>query len=407
MKILLITYNEATEPLVRSQVIAYLKGLSKKGIRCAMLTFEKKRFGKKIFKMKTAKLKEALKPYDIRWHYLRYHKKPSLPATVFDIVQGIIKGLLICLKENIDIIHARSTVPAAMGYVIAGITRKKFIFDVRGLMAEEFVDGGMWGRKSFKYRITNFLEKMFMRKSDGMVVLSNRIKEFLEKKENLKKDITVIPCCVNLDKFRKTNSESLRKKYGLNGKFVFIYTGSLGTWYMAGEMLDFFTAAKKKISNAHFLFLLNTGRGILKEEINKKGIDPRDITIDKAEFQDMPGLISMADVGLFFIKPCLSKESSCPTKFAEYLACGIPVVINRGIGDTAEIVEKYNVGSVVNGFNGDSYQGAISNLLALQSHGIEELRKRCRETAEKEFSLEKGVGLYYDVYKKITGKAKK
>ncbi len=114
----------------------------------------------------------------------------------------------------------------------------------------------------------------------------------------------------------------------------------------------------------------------------------------------MPDFISIADAGIFFIKPCLSKKSSCPTKFAEYLACELPVIINRGIGDTGEIVDRYNIGAVVNRFDEENYSGVISDFMKLRSEGIDILRKRCREVAEKEFSLQNGVESYFNIYKK-------
>lgn len=406
MKSLFITYNEALEPLIESQAIAYLKGLSEKGIHSVLLSFEKKKQGEKVFKEKAHKLKKELKKYNIKWHYLRYHKRPSLAATIFDILQGIVVGIFICVKEKINIVHARSTVPGAMAYAISRLIGKKFIFDVRGLMAEEFVDGGMWKKESVNFKITSSFEKKFIREADGVIVLSNKIKSFLEeggylgKNTALKSDITAIPCCADLIKFKRSKSSSLREKYGLRDKFIFLYTGSLGTWYMAGEMLDFFICAKKVIPSAHFMFLINTGREILEEECKDKKIDLNDITIDKVDFKDMPDFISIADAGIFFIKPCLSKESSCPTKFAEYLACELPVIINRGIGDTGEIVDRYNIGAVVNRFDEENYSGVISDFMKLRSEGIDILRKRCREVAEKEFSLQNGVESYFNIYKK-------
>jgi hypothetical protein len=145
MKTLFISYNGASEPLIQSQGIPYLKGLSDKGIKCFLLSFEKK--------IECAdKLKKELNEYGIKWYHLRYHKSPSLPATLFDMLAGISAGLYIVISKNINIVHSRGTVPAVMGYAIARLTGKKFIFDARGLMAEEYIDGGMWKRGSFLYK---------------------------------------------------------------------------------------------------------------------------------------------------------------------------------------------------------------------------------------------------------------
>jgi glycosyltransferase involved in cell wall biosynthesis len=407
MKTLFISYNGALEPLIQSQGIPYLKGLSEKGVKCFLLTFEKN--DKKYARDKIQKLKDELKEHDIKWYRLRYHKKPSLPATLFDVFMGILAGAWIVFFKKVDIIHCRSTVPAAMGYVISRFLPGKFIFDERGLMAEEYVDGGMWKRDSLVYRVTLYFEKKFLERSDAVIVLSNKIRDFFISTDYLKniKDkkthITVIPTCVDLNKFVYSGKKRayIREKFAIEDKFVFLYIGTLGTWYLIDEMLDFFKRAKDIIPNAHFLFLLNTDKDAVTRLIAEKRISPEDITITNAEPSEVPRYISAADAGMFFIKPCFSKQSSCPTKFAEYLACGLPVVINRGVGDTAEMVEENKIGIVVDDFKDENYDRAINDFLQVSSRDNDALNKRCRETAERLFAVEKGSQLYFDVYSRI------
>jgi len=401
MKALFISYNGALEPLIQSQGIPYLKGLSDKGVKCFLLSFEKKIEG-------IDKLKKELNEDGIKWYHLRYHKRPTLPATLFDIVAGILAGLYIVISKNVNIIHSRATVPAVMGYVIARITGKKFIFDVRGLMAEEYVDGGIWKRSNFLYKMTLYIEKKLLCHADKIVVLNENIKDFLinsnylQKYDIKKKDITVIPCCVDIKKFNVESvlTETLREKYKLSGKFVFLYIGSVGTWYLLEEMIDFFIAAKILINNAHFLVLTHVDKNMVIAAWGKRGLSFSDITIDDAEFCNMPYYIKLADVGIFFIKPCFSKRFSCPTKFAECLTCGLPLVINSGIGDTGELVSGNRIGVVIKDFSEKQYLDKIRELLDLMKES-KELSKKCRVIAEKYLSLDIGVERYHSIYRKL------
>jgi glycosyltransferase involved in cell wall biosynthesis len=383
---------------MQSQGIPYLKGLLDKGIKCFLLSFEKKIKG-------AAEFKEELENSGIKWYYLKYHKRPSFPATSFDVVAGILVGLCTVLSKDIDIIHSRGTVSAVIGYIIARFTSKKFIFDVRGLMAEEYADGGIWRRNSFLYKLTLYIEKKLLRHADKIVVLNENIKDFLINSDYIsndgkKKDITVIPCCVDIERFNAKGglTEALRERYKIAGKFVFLYIGSLGTWYLLGEMIDFFVAAKALISNAHFLVLTHVDKNMVISAWDKRGLSFDDITIDRAKFQNMPYYIKLADAGLFFIKPCFSKRFSCPTKFAEYLACGIPVVINYGIGDTEDIVKHNRIGVVVKEFSNIEYKKAVLSLKGLIENDME-FGNRCREVSEKYFSLIKGIERYESVYR--------
>ena len=415
MKALFISYNGALEPLMQSQGIPYLKGLSRKGVKCFLLTFEKANKKERYFKEKINKLKGELKDNNIKWHSLKYHKNPSFPATIFDIFMGIIIGLNLVVSKKIDIIHARATVPAVIGFVLAKLTGKKFLFDVRGLMAEEYVDGGIWKRDSFLYKLVLFLEKIFLSRADFLVVLSENIKYFLIKSDYLSKhlrgkklDIAVIPCCVDLGKFNRMNLsvEPLRKKHGLTKKFVFLYIGSLGTWYLLDEMIDFFLAAKTIIHNVHFFIVTQSDKKIVKNAWKKRNLYFDKITIEEAEFEDIPSYINLADVGIFFIKPVFSKKFSSPTKFAEYLACGLPVLINAGIGDTDGVVKKHKIGVVVDEFNRKSYISKINNLMEMMKNK-DLLSEKCHRVAENEFSLKRGVSQYYYIYSELFSRFEK
>ncbi len=61
----------------------------------------------------------------------------------------------------------------------------------------------------------------------------------------------------------------------------------------------------------------------------------------------MPEYLRLMDLGLFFIKVCFSKKGASATKMGEFLATGIPVVINDGVGDSGRIVREHRAGVVL------------------------------------------------------------
>lgn len=409
MKTLFITYNSALGPLIKSQGIPYLKGLSARGVECILLSFEKPLKDRDAFLSKTETLRKELEASGIKWYRLWYHKRPSLPATLFDMFIGTMLSFWLVISKRVDIIHARAAVPAVMGYTVARFTGRRFIFDERGLMAEEYADGGMWKKGGALYKVTRYIEKKLLNGADAVVVLTENIRDFLLNtdylsagQKTLKPDITVIPCCVDTARFnvRTAIGGNLKDKYGLSGKFVFLYTGSVGTWYLLEEMIDFFIAAKSVIDSAHFLILTHIDKEMVKEALEKKKASFDDITVDEAQFENIHDYIKIADAGIFFIKPVLSKRSSCPIKFAEYLACGLPVVINSCIGDTDTIVRKNNVGVIIKGLDVNSYLNGVRELLELKKEE-KSLSERCRKVSEELFSLEKGVSKYFEIYDKL------
>src|SRR5947199_10790780 len=100
MTALYICYQSIREPLTRTQVIAYLEGLSAAGYGIVLLTFEPER----ISPESEARVRMDLDRLHIEWRWLRYHKKPTLPATAFDAAAGIIYGLWLSRKRNVRLI---------------------------------------------------------------------------------------------------------------------------------------------------------------------------------------------------------------------------------------------------------------------------------------------------------------
>lgn len=398
---LAISYNGLLEPLPHSQLLPYMMGIAKKGVSFTLLTFEKKELKRSNQKL-INKYSRLLRDAGINWHRLPYHKKPSLLATLFDILCGSLLSVFLIVKNKINIVHSRGTVAATIGWISSKICNAKFIFDLRGLMAEEFVDAGLWRRGSFKYKLSSLIEKRALKAADYVVVLTEKIRkmfddDFLNLNKKLKME--VIPCCVDLNKFINSKEKIYSENEQIKNKCVLIYVGSLGTWYLLDEMVDFFCSLHRCIENAFFLIITQSDKNSLKKSLISRGIHDNYL-IASASPDDIPKYISSAQVGISFTKPGLSKIARSPTKIGEYLACGLPIVVNNGIGDLDELINRENVGIIVNNFNSHSYDKSAKKLIDLFNDNS--LSKRCRKTAEKYFSLELGIDKYFRIYNKLS-----
>ena len=103
----------------------------------------------------------------------------------------------------------------------------------------------------------------------------------------------------------------LRLELGLDSDdFVLSYLGSLGTWYMLNEMLDFFKVLKTKRPNAKFLFITPDEPEFVVNAAVVKGIDGKDIIVKRAKRNEVPIYCSLSNVSIFFILPKYSKRAS-------------------------------------------------------------------------------------------------
>ena len=116
----------------------------------------------------------------------------------------------------------------------------------------------------------------------------------------------------------------------------------------------------------------------------------------------MASSVGAGDVGLSFIKQCLSKTASSPTKIGEYLASGLPVVASSGVGDVDELLIRSRVGVVVPELTMMGYLKAVEEVLALASDPG--TAARCHAVARECLDLE-GVGWarYRKLYRELVG----
>ena len=393
-RVLYISYDGLTEPLGQSQIIAYLKNLSDKNI-IHIISFEKPLDLLETEKIHT--LREFLKFYRIEWTPLRYHKRPSLPATLYDIIIGQVKAFYLAKQMQADIVHVRSYIPALIALPVKWFLGCKILFDIRGFWADERVDGGVWSRDSLVYRNVKRLERYIFRAADHVVTLTE---ESVSKIigfgywDNIKPNITVIPTCADLEKF------TLPKKIPASSPFIFGYVGSFGNSYMLRETMRLFLAILKYRPEARMIIINNKENELIRSFITQEGLPADRIEIIKSLHKEIVSHIQRMHVASAFYKPCFSNIARAPTKLAEYLGCGIPCVVNSGVGDTEEILEEDGIGVILRSFDTDEIYKAAKKIINL-SYDYS-IRKKCRKTALTRFSLIDGVESYRSIYKNLT-----
>jgi glycosyltransferase involved in cell wall biosynthesis len=394
------------DPLGQSQVLPYLRALAKKGINFTLLSFERSFAFQSDGRVECETLRRKLAKENIEWHWLRYHQTPSIPATVYDVLNGIWYAARLVKKNRIEMVHARSHIPAAIALALKKRFGVKMIFDIRGLMAEEYVDANHWKQNSLPFRLTKNVERRALAAADGVVTLTERIWPILQNWEGLhqRKVIhEVIPCCADLELFRYNEVERNRRReeLRLGDRFVVVYCGSIDGWYLTEEMADFFAHLLLRKPDAHFLWLTPVKHSRVESLMAERSITSENYTIRSVAPQEVPSYLSAADVGLAFIRSCFSKLASSPTKNAEYLGCGLPLVINAGIGDSDALITDWKIGALVENLSEADYEKAVATLDDLMDSS-EMIRRQARNVAEQLFDVRRvGVEAYARLYEGV------
>ena len=388
------------EPLGQTQVLPYLRELAKRGVKFTLLSFERDKTFTLEGQRACEELKRELAEQGIEWHWLRYHQRPSLPATAYDVFAGIRYASGLVRQNKIELVHARSHIPATIALALKRKFGIKMIFDVRGLMAEEYVDARHWPKGGLRYRITKTTERRILAATDAVVTLTERIWPIIKEWDGLKgRDVhhAVVPCCVDLSLFKYNEQQRarIRSELKLGERFTLVYSGSLDGWYLTEEMADFFASVVRKQNDAHLLWLTMGSRERVQQLMRERGISKDNFSMHSVAPKEMPSYLAAADVGISFIKRCFSKLASSPTKNAEYLACGLPIVINSGIGDSDALPAI-----IVDDFTDRDFDAAWTAIEAAVSNP--NVRTKSRAVAEQVFDLKTvGAERYAQLYKSV------
>jgi glycosyltransferase involved in cell wall biosynthesis len=410
---LYISYDGLTDSLGQSQVLPYLCGLSKLGYTIHIISCEKP----EIYAKSKSAIEKIIADNNLIWHPLTYTKKPAVLSTLLDIFKIRKKAFSLHKKENFQIVHCRSYITALVGLKIKTQLKVlpwgedlggdlRFIFDMRGFYADERVDGGLWNLKNpiFKliYKFFKKKETEFLQYADYSISLTEAGKKEIHSWKNIPNQpvpIDVIPCCADLelfspDKIDKNIIANLKQKSGVNETdYILSYLGSIGTWYMLDEMLDFFKVLQAKKTNSKFLFITHDTPESILIKVRKKQINENLIIIVSANRNEVPHYLALSNASIFFIKPCFSKKASSPTKLAETMAMNIPIICNSGVGDVAEIIKQTNCGVVISHFNISEYENAIISL--------DKITLSIAKESLFTFSLNYGVKKYHSIYQSL------
>lgn len=293
---------------------------------------------------------------------LRCLRKPYICWRMLCTLQALFRLLN---RENIDLFYAKSPLEGAIAGCMSKIFRIPFIYEVNGLIGEEYEI--MKAKPLLKYG-SQILERIALKKATHLICVTPWIKKILEGR-GIEKKMDVIQNGADIQVFHPI--EEARKMLGLDPhSFLVGYTGTLKAW----QGLEYLLAAVPHVLQKEQVTVLIVGGGELKQWLLKTvcqmKLNDHVRLYDEVDHAQVPTYISACDVCMLLKKPLSSGYS--PLKLYEYMACQRPVVASRLHG--FECLEAEQAGFLVNPENPEEVADAIITLLK-----DEALRKKMGE----------------------------
>ncbi|MGB9936892.1 MAG: glycosyltransferase family 4 protein [Methanobacterium sp.] len=203
---------------------------------------------------------------------------------------------------------------------------------------------------NFPYKLFNFyIKKRYkdvLKIADKVICISEYLKKELISDYNIDKDkIEVIHNGVDMSFFKRNDRarKTLREKYGINDDdIVFIYSGAIVDWSGAISCLDAFKEAINKNPKIKVFYIGNGDIDDLNNKIKDLQIEDNAKYLGYFEFERMPELLSIGDVGLLPFEKDPLTEAASPIKIFEYMSVGMPVISTDMMGTKEVIKDSYN-----------------------------------------------------------------
>lgn len=407
MKVAYVTWLESlNSPILKGQVIEVLKRITKMSPENKIYLF-------------------SFQPiYIILLHYQEIHKVrkdlmsnkinliliPSLTIPKLNwfnakwyiipliFLQSFPPLLVLTFIKKIDILHCRSYPIMLAAIMVKKIKKElKIIFDPRSPFPEENITANQWTERSFTYKLWKKLEKLYLNESDITIAITNTYIEHFAKISPSSR-FAVIPNNVDMTRFipNKEFREYLRLKMGISDdEIIFTYSGSLGNHWNNPKVYAKFVIALRKLNIKHRFLFITQQISKLKRVFDRYGIGPNEYFTISADIEDVPKYLSIADFGLNLMG---KEDIRMSIKTVEYLAMGLPIIINLNVLGAKETIEQYGVGLVLEDLENIDFL-KIENLI----ENKEKLSLKCRNIAYRKFSTEKIAEQYLNTYKKIRG----
>ena len=339
-KILYLTYESLEkQPILYSQVLPLLNKICEKSeYEFDLVTFEDCNTDMQI-------------PVLDNVNHIKFKKRIFFVNLIFTIFFLIKKG------TKYDIYHVRSYFPMFFVLIYKIINpRIKIIFDMRGVMPYEFKLRARRRRIYIAYYyIMLFFEHIFVKFSNINVVVSSKFKEYLAKYSMLESKIAIIST-FSIERLMAQKKVNITYP-NISNPLIFVYSGSMEEWQQFDKVCILFLQIHKSIPKSRLLVLT---RDTDRAKNFLIGISEDLYHITTSSYLDLGSYIQQCDFGFLIRGNDIVNNVAAPIKLNDYLSSGVKIILSSGIGDSEELIKKYNIGLIVS----DSSEKGISKFVA-------------------------------------------
>ncbi len=347
-------------------------------------------------------LAEACRAVDVSYRSARIWRRPIALGGLASAFAGRMAVRRAVRELGIQLLMPRSTLPAIATSAGAskGISRLPVLLDADGLPHDERVEFGNASPTGLSYRLLRDLEAWSIRKADAVTVRTRSAAGILRDRAGTGIDDALFHVVANardprlFQPFTAEIRSRRRAALGIDSdQPVVAYVGSSLTGKYRGDaVFRFFRQVQLRRPDARLLILMPS-----HEDANALLDSYPDLAraciMRSATPSEVPGWLSIADLGLVLIHATFSMQAVAAVKLAEYLLCGLPVLASSHVGDTDAVLDDATGYRVSEPDDAVLWQAAEWFLDRVMSDR-DGFRARCRAVGVAHFSIDNAISNY-------------
>lgn len=349
----------------RSQVLPYIERLAAAGAAMTLYSFEPQTGADVV-------------PDGFEWRRLRFGGHGAAAGL------GRVVRAAIALERH-DVVHARSDMSAA---AVMCRRHRRWVWDMRSFWVDQRLAMGAIRPWSPEVLAMRGIEHRAAKEATAVIVLSNAAADVMVRRHgtDMKRKLRVISTCVDLKRFGERPLPS-------RDVLDILLSGTMNTFYDAARITELCRELARRTA-VRVRMLVPPGSAAAH------AFEGVATSFGGVPYEEMPQAVASAHVGMSVCRSDagVSLTAAVPTKIAEFLSVGRPVVVNRGLGDMDAIISEFGCGVVL----GDD-RGAVARAAAelIELLNDPEVTGRCRDAATRHFDLDRGVAALSEIYHEV------
>jgi glycosyltransferase involved in cell wall biosynthesis len=325
-----------------------------------------------------------LKSYNITM-LKRVFPSGRLLYQVLEYTLNLIKTSMFIMNKKPDLIYAYADKPMYIASRLKKFFDFKLIYDIRGDILDEHKARGASKRKlsklsKFHIKALNSVDVAFTVSSTYKI---NSKAEFIPKFNYYDGEIF---------KYDEELMLVKKKDLQLDDKFVFVYTGNSHYYQYLEGIVKFFSQFLQKNKDSFFIIITEHDTSAFVSLLNKHNIPRSSYSLASLPQEKISDLQQAADMGFLLREDLPLNHHSFPTKFAEYLASGVPVLMTPYIHSISPMVAENGLGEVIK--IKDDYSAEIEQIYSKYKGNLE-IKKHCSDFAQSELMWQnKAVSIF-------------